>query len=415
MSITDKPRPRSFRIVADAIQIPLVVELLEEEGFRLEPLPVSRFCFRLLHEPLPLGSSIAARFGYIYIQDRSSMLPPLALNPPRGAAILDMAASPGGKAGFLCQLTGPEGFVLANEPDATRLATLRANLRMLNLVQTATSSYPGESLPLPENIWNCILLDPPCSGWGTALKHPRAPKIWRGKRILPLIHLQRLLLARAASLLAPGGRLLYSTCTTNADENQAQTRYAIAELGLEPLPLPEFSGFQVDVDAAGGMVVNEAASGAQGFYLSLLKKPDQGAAAQASPGWRPEHPIEPQLLASPLFDADKLPPGVAGLYNDKIWFFPRAGATLIPSGFRQRGSLLGKYRACRFHPDPRLRSTLPADAPRITLDGVGEVRRLLAGASLRADTRAPAAALCLNGLPLLICPIKNGRVILNGI
>lgn len=227
-----KQHSRSFRLVCETRHIPLVEALLRAQGYEFEPEPFSPLCRRLCREPRPLGGSLAAFFGYIYIQDRSSMLPPLALAPRTGEAVLDVCASPGSKSGFLAQLTGPTGFVLANEPAPARLGTLRANLHQCNLLQAATCSYGGENLPLVPASWNAIQLDPPCSGWGTAEKHPRVLKLWQGDKLNSLIGLQRRLLRHAASLLAPGGRLVYSTCTTNEAENEAQVCFAEKELGL---------------------------------------------------------------------------------------------------------------------------------------------------------------------------------------
>ncbi len=122
--------------------------LLSSQGFSFEPEPFFPLARKLRSGPFPLGSSLAALFGYIYIQDRSSMLPPLALAPEKGAAVLDMCASPGSKTGLLAQLVGPEGFVLANEPSRNRLLTLRRNLQHLNLFLCATCSYPGEKIPV---------------------------------------------------------------------------------------------------------------------------------------------------------------------------------------------------------------------------------------------------------------------------
>ena len=87
MSTANPSRPtgRSFRLVCPPEQMPQVESLLRAQGYEFEPEPFSPFCRRLLCEPRPLGSSLAAFFGYIYIQDRSSMLPPLALAPRQGA------------------------------------------------------------------------------------------------------------------------------------------------------------------------------------------------------------------------------------------------------------------------------------------------------------------------------------------
>ena len=281
---------RSFRLVCKPEQAPLVELLLQAQGFAFEPEPFFPLARRFTSGPLPLGSSLAAVFGYIYIQDRSSMLPPLALAPESGAAALDMCASPGSKTGLLAQLVGPHGFVLANEPSSSRLTTLRRNLQSLNLFNCATTSYPGEKLPLPSASgglfprpadgedagWDRILLDPPCSGWGTAEKHPQVLRLWRGDKVKPLIGLQRRLLAEAVRLLRPGGRLAYSTCTTNTEENEAQLHFAREELGLEFLPLEPLAGFSL-ADAelpgfAGVWRVNTGEDG-QGFFVALLQKP----------------------------------------------------------------------------------------------------------------------------------------------
>ena len=242
--MTDTPAlRRSFRLVCNPGQIPSVEALLSAQGFVFEPEPFSPLARRLLQEPFPLGRSLAAFWGYIYIQDRSSMLPPLALAPGEGARVLDMCASPGSKTGLLAQLVGREGLVLGNEPARPRLANLRRNLAALNLLQAVTCSWPGESLPLPDASWDAVLLDPPCSGWGTTDKNPQAIKRWQGDRLKPMLDLQCKLLTEASRLLRPGGKLVYSTCTTNVDENEGQVRFAVEELGLEPIPLEPFPGF----------------------------------------------------------------------------------------------------------------------------------------------------------------------------
>ncbi|MBO4793461.1 MAG: RsmB/NOP family class I SAM-dependent RNA methyltransferase, partial [Deltaproteobacteria bacterium] len=97
---------RSFRLVCPNDEQAMVEALLEAQGFAFEPAPFLPCARRLLAEPFPLGRSLAAFFGLIYIQDRSSMLPPLALSPQKGACVLDCCASPGSKTGLLAQLVG---------------------------------------------------------------------------------------------------------------------------------------------------------------------------------------------------------------------------------------------------------------------------------------------------------------------
>lgn len=408
----EKPA-RSFRLVCEPAQFGDVESLLEAEGFRFEPEPFSPFCRRLLFEPAPLGSSLAAFFGYIYIQDRSSMLPPLALAPPEIASVLDLAASPGSKSGFLAQLVGKNGFVLANEPNPARLATLRANLLASNLLQAGTSSYAGEEFP--ESSWKYILLDPPCSGWGTALKHPQAPRLWQGKKIDRLTGLQKRLLTRAASLLAPGGRLLYSTCTTNPAENQEQTRFAINELGLESVPLEPFAGFVFEDSPCGSLLVDGKASASQGFYLSLLVKPGGPPKLESERETEGENTDESaggiarERLASSVCDPARLPCGEITEIGGKVRFQPR----FLP-GVKWQGSLLGKFSGEAFSPQPRLRALVPEPgpgAPALIMENVAEIRKLFAGASISCGIDAPQAGLWLGNLPLGICRIKNRRAL----
>lgn len=404
---------RSFRLVCSASQIAAVESLLAEEGFRFEPEPFSPFCRKLLHAPFPLGGSLAAFFGYIYIQDRSSMLPPLALAPERGAAVLDMAASPGSKSGFLAQLTGEDGFVLANEPNSSRFRTLEANLERSALLQAGICQYPGEQLPLAAHHWEFILLDPPCSGWGTALKNPRALKLWQGKKIEPLIKLQRRLLRKASLLLTSGGRLLYSTCTLNPAENEAQTQFAINELGLQPVPIAPFPGFEFKPVPAGALLIDGARSGSQGFYLSLLTRAENAEPEELKAPDFEE--IPPALLSGPVCDPSLLPPGKIAAFGEKVRFLPAQAQSKIPEGLKWQAFALGICRASNFTPDPRMRRLLPplAVAPsahRIIFDSAAPIRKLLKGEAVSTECQSPVA-IWWRDLPLGICKVKNSRLI----
>lgn len=410
--------PRSFRLVCEPEAIPHVEELLAEEGFRFEPEPFSPFCRRLAHEPIPLGSSLAAFFGYIYIQDRSAMLPPLALNPPKAAAALDMCASPGGKSGFLAQLAGKEGFVLANEPNRTRLATLRANLARCSLINVGASSQPGEKLAAGDGAWPFILLDPPCSGWGTANKNPKALSMWQGEKVDRLANLQRLLLRRAARLLAPGGLLLYSTCTTNSAENEAQTLFAENELGLERVPIAPFPGFVFEERPGGQgcLLVAGEESQAQGFYLSLLRKPGSAAKGEKPPTAllaRAGGTLQAADLAGPTFDPALLPEGKLAVFGGKARFLPAASLSL-PGDFAWQAPILGRFSPTGpFIPDARVRMGLPSPRPEnaLVLDGIGELRPLLKGQSIKTALKGKQAALWWRNLPLGRAVLKDGRLL----
>lgn len=469
--------PRSFRLVCKKAQIPHVESLLAAQGFDFESDPLFPFARRQTGGPIPLGSSIAAAFGYIYIQDRSSMLPPLALAPEEGAAVLDMCASPGSKSSLLGLLVGQKGFVLANEPSKNRLATLRRNLQTMNLPVCGTCSHPGERLPLPtpqgeQTGWERIMLDPPCSGWGTVEKNPQVLRLWQGDAVRPLIALQRRLLAEAKRLLQPGGRLVYSTCTTNAAENEEQIRYARDELGLALVPLRPLPGVSFAEPAApefDGVLRVETGGDGQGFFLAMLRKgggqgqqmradgpggpvpaapagPDAASAAAPEGGqgffarpWERGSPFvgerrrhgknarrreapQPHLLApdcldGPFTDSALLPPGDLAVYNAVIHLLPAARGNRLPDGFSWKGFPLGRQgKGGQARLYPRLRVCMPpvdkAGPGALVLDDIAPLLSLLSGRSLSVASAGPEVGLYYKELPLCRLPVKGGRAVL---
>ncbi len=499
---------RTFRLAGQPHQLPFVEALLHAQGFVFEPLPFYAQGMLLTSEPLPLGSSLAARFGYLYIQDASSMLPSLALHQGIGRftgqgepplrCMLDMCASPGGKTGLLAQLAGPRSLVLGNEPSVKRLGTLRRNLEGLNLLNTATISFNGETLPLPSAGLapvlgtNCarqadqgreaeplpardasapyahggpltevaplatgdalfsgfdhILLDPPCSGWGTAEKHPQVLTLWQGDKVKPLIGLQRLLLREAARLLKPGGCLSYSTCTVNPQENEEQIRWALTELdaelgggALELVPLEPFPGFTFDeplLDCAGTLRVSADSALGQGFYIALLRKSigagplaQTGKAARQVKNIQGKHPapeaalaaqyLQNRMLESPLADPTLLPPGSLLLRQGQLSFMHAAGLQALPATFPWRGFPLGKAPSATaaprldtgvrgLMPDPDKARAMGADI--LQVEDLQPIQALLSGQSLRLPASAPEVGLYYKELPLCRLKAKNGRV-----
>lgn len=415
--------PRYFRLVCLPEHEAMVEELLRAQGyvFAQEPfLPQAR---KLLEEPRPLGGSLAAAFGLIYIQDRSSMLAPLFLGPPPGTLVLDMCASPGSKTGLLAQLVGRSGLVLANEPNQRRMATLRHNLASMNLAQSATCRYPGQDLPLAGCGLTHIQLDPPCSGWGTVARNPRIREIWPDHKLKPLLGLQRELLRGAARLLAPGGRLLYSTCTTNPAENQEQVQWAVEKLGLEISILPDLPG--VSEVFAGPkerhwMLVDSDVSEGQGFFFAALSRPGRKTGGESSSPARRVLPGRTlDLRALPGHGAvawENLPPGRAAEFNGRV-FFLHQKTGLLPAELRWQGFELGRLQGGNLRLNTRLRLLLPDHAPGVGMNvhDMGELEALIQGQSLAVSAQPGRCAgsgcvgLYWRKLPLGWLTVKGGR------
>lgn len=436
---------RTFRLTCPPEHRAGTLALLQDEGFVFEQEAFCDLAFCLRHSPFPLGSSLAAFFGLIYIQDRSSMLPPLALLPPKapesGFAVLDMCASPGSKTGLLAQLSGKNGFVLGNEPNTARLATLRANLFTLNCLSTGTCRFAAEELPLPHNLWPYILLDPPCSGWGTIDRNPNIMQLWSSEKTKPLVILQRKLLTRAAMLLQTGGHLLFSTCTTNVAENEEQVLWAKDFLGLEQIPIapvPGFTAMPLERDGCeGALRLSPDLGQGQGFFLAKFKKISSPAAYPfndlkpvAPPAFKQRlkniaakdaSRINPTLgqelafgsFACPWLDQARLPSGKLVNINNNVIFVPKA-ASLLPSDFAWQGYLLGKMIGNEIMPLPRLRSLMPEvdECPvDLNLEDTATIRQLLAGNSLRTSLPSGWAGLYYKNVPLALLRIRNGRAL----
>lgn len=167
------------------------------------------------------------RDGLVYLQSLSSMLPPLILDPLRGADILDMCSAPGGKTSQIAALTANGAHLTACEMSAPRAEKLAYNLDKLgaqnvNIMRT-------DARRLDEFFsFDQILLDAPCTGTGTyRTGDERAEKRMTPQLLDKVVKSQRALLDRALTVLKPGGTLVYSTCSVLPEENDEQVRAAL--------------------------------------------------------------------------------------------------------------------------------------------------------------------------------------------
>lgn len=162
------------------------------------------------------------REGLYAVQDEASQMVAMFLDPQPGERILDACAAPGGKATHLAQLMENRGELLALDISAAKLATVREAAERLGCSIIATRKTDlMQSTALPQNVFDRLLLDAPCSGLGVLRRNPEAKWRLTADDISRLAANQKILLKNAIRLLKSGGVMIYSTCSTDPEENEA--------------------------------------------------------------------------------------------------------------------------------------------------------------------------------------------------
>jgi 16S rRNA (cytosine967-C5)-methyltransferase len=190
---------------------------LEAEGVTLAETEHAPAGLNILATPQWLRTLQAYRDGWFVVQDQAAQLISLLLSPQPGDTVLDACAAPGGKTTHLAELMQDQGAVVALELDASRMAKIRENFRRLGLASIAT--VQGDATAYHEGIYDRVLIDAPCSGLGVLRRHPDGRWNKTEQTVDEHGSLQRRILQNCASLLKPGGTLVYATCTTEPAEN----------------------------------------------------------------------------------------------------------------------------------------------------------------------------------------------------
>lgn len=210
----------------------------------------------------------AYRQGLFFVQDPASTLVTRYAAVPAGTTVVDLCAAPGGKALELAR----ENLVIAVDRSFTRTLRLRANARRVDasncLPVVADARHPAVR-PV-----GAVLVDVPCTGTGTFRRHPDAR--WRLKvsDLAVMAALQRAILRAAAEMVAPGGLLIYSTCSLEPEENDAQIEAFLSERSDWRLEPPPDGSVPASVLDAGRLRVLPHRHGADGAFAARLRRLD---------------------------------------------------------------------------------------------------------------------------------------------
>lgn len=196
-----------------------LAEELMASGVTTQPTERARHGLQVI-EGHPLQLEAYAK-GHFVVQDEASQLIAGLVPVAPGARVLDLCASPGGKTVTLSAAAGQAGTVVACDVRPHRVRLLRRTLARCRLANTRVVHVASDGpLPFRESAFAAVLIDAPCSGLGTVRRDPDIK--WRRAEadLARFAVAQRQLLARAAALVAPGGVIVYSTCSSEPEENQ---------------------------------------------------------------------------------------------------------------------------------------------------------------------------------------------------
>ena len=232
---------------------------------------------------LPTGSIRLADAGQVsalpgfdsgdwWVQDAAAAIPAKVLNAQNGEAVLDMCAAPGGKT---MQLAAAGADVTALDVSANRMARVEENLTRTGLNAVLVT---GDALEHAGR-YDAILLDAPCSATGTIRRHPDLPYAKDGSDFWQLFELQVKMLDHALSLLKPGGRLVYATCSLLPDEGECQIEDALGRhsdicVDAQALDLPGIDPSWKTPEGGLRLLPGywRKEGGMDGFYVACLRK-----------------------------------------------------------------------------------------------------------------------------------------------
>ena len=216
------------------------------------------------------GSTVFHEAGAFYLQEPAAMLPAGVLDPQPGERILDLCAAPGGKSTQIGLKMAGEGLLVSNEPVPKRAQILSRNMERMGIPNcVVTCMYPHEIPQSWNEAFDGVIADAPCSGEGMFRRDPQTRTEWSPEMSAGCAKRQRVILEEAARLVRPGGRMVYSTCTYNPEENEENVAWF-----LDAHPEFEAEAFRLDgADGkAGALLCLPHRMKGEGQFAALLRK-----------------------------------------------------------------------------------------------------------------------------------------------
>ncbi|THD73237.1 RsmB/NOP family class I SAM-dependent RNA methyltransferase [Thalassobius vesicularis] len=278
MAATLTPPPLDLRVNPIRASRAEVLKGLHKLGLEAEATALSPNGIRL-PERLSLARLPGLKTGEIEIQDEGSQLVALLVDAQPGERVVDFCAGAGGKTLALAAQMNNRGHLVACDVNESRLKRCAERLRKAGLHNAETRLLASETdkwVKRRKGGFDRVLVDAPCSGTGTWRRNPDAR--WRAPELglEALIALQSRILASAARLVKPGGRLVYATCSLLPEENEAQVAaFLAANPAFRVVPLAEAAPNLTGLTPAEYLSLTPARHDTDGFFAAVLQRADQ--------------------------------------------------------------------------------------------------------------------------------------------
>lgn len=318
--------------------------------------------------------------GLYYLQEPSAMTPANRLPIDPGDRVLDVCAAPGGKATELGARLNGTGVLAANDLSSSRAKGLLKNLELFGIGNVLVlCEEPGKLVLCFQEYFDKILIDAPCSGEGMFRKDKKMIRAWEEHGPEYFSRIQKSIITQAARMLAPGGMLLYSTCTFDPEENEKTIEYLLQEYPeFQICDLRPYAGFSPGIpeetngknpDLSRTVRIFPHRMEGEGHYLALLKKGGEQSRRPESvrtgkgKGKLPEELTEFFSLISREFD-----PARVEIRSGKVYYMPEGLPSMKGIRFLRTGLLLGELKKNRFEPSQALAMNLKKAEYSYTLD-----------------------------------------------
>ena len=261
-----------------------MIERIKKKGweYRLESFYDN--AITITKKDQPIGNTKEHFLGYYYVQEKASMLPPLAMDLKLGQTVLDVAASPGSKTSQISQELNNTGIILANDINLGRVSILKSNLQRMGCMNTLISLYNGVFLNNLNTEFDRILVDAPCTATGTIRRNWHVINQYNPNSAMELSKLQKPLLNTAYKLLKENGVLVYSTCSLEVEENELVINQFLQKnpeakiekvkyKGLKTRPgITNWEKYDIDSRIKNATRIYPQDNDSEGFFVTRIRK-----------------------------------------------------------------------------------------------------------------------------------------------